>query len=299
MAWTWPIKESTRVPEALAELTPFVFRDRLYRLENFVRHHDFPGTPPGYRFHENGFRIRDVATDQMISVPLLDHYFGIAYCWEGRCYAYAGKYPPDQTDSYIRQTVMISSDDLITWTKPQVVMEADGQERLFNYAVCRARGKFYMLYETNDRRWPPFTMRFCESDDLIHWRKLGPEYIYGTEKYTGGPALYYDDEEDWFYCLYLEDLGRKYETRVTRSRDMMQWTDAPPDRPVVTFDLSRDVAPERFPGVKELSASDVEICEFNGQTLVYWISGNQQGASMQYCETFDGSMNTFLRGFFE
>ena len=303
--WIHPLKDQEPAINRswFDEPTPFVFRKRLYRLENFVRHHDFigkdPGRDPNYRFHEDGFRIRDVAKDQIISVPLLNHYFAIAFPWNDRVYVFAGAYE-DFTKRQICRTVMISSDDLITWTKPQTVMEAENGEHLFNYGVCRARGKFYMLYETNDQRWPAFTMRFCESDDLIHWRKLGPEYIYGKDKYTGGPALYYDEEQDWFYCLYLEALGHaKFETRITRSKDLIIWQEAPAGRPVVTFDLTRDVEATLWPWVKECSASDLELCEFEGKTIVYWANGNQQGASIGYQATFAGSMNSFLRTFFD
>jgi len=299
MTWQNPLQECTLVAGVRSEVTPFVFRDRLYRLENFVRFHDFPGTTPEYRFHEDGFRIRDVAGDRIISIPLLNHYFATAFPWEGRVYVFAGDYGEDLPWWHIRRTVMISSDDLITWTKPQVVLEADPDERLFNYAVCHARGKFYLLYETDDQRWPPpFTLRFCVSDDLLHWQKLGPEYLYGQGKYTGGPALYFDEIEDWFYCLYLEDLGHGWETRVTRSRDLRTWHDAPPDRPVVTFDPQREIDPATWPGVKEASASDLELCEFHGNTVAYWINGDQQGAMVEYTGTIDGPLVKFLRAFF-
>ncbi len=299
--WIHPIKGQTLVDGVRSEITPFVFRDRLYRLENIARYLDFPGKPHGYRIQEDGFRIRDVAADRIISIPLLNCYFAVAFPWNGRVYVFAGDYGENQPVWNIRRTVMLSSDDLITWTRPLTVMEAGKNEYLFNYAVCRARGKFYMLYETSDERWPVFTMRFCESDDLIHWRKLGEEHIYGREKYTGGPALYYDEEQDWFYCLYLEQLApeRKYENRVTRSKDLITWQDAPADRPVVTFDLTRSVDEAVWPGVKECSASDFELCEFKGETIMYWINGDQKGACVEYQATFAGTQNFFLRKFFE
>lgn len=300
MTWTNPLKEHVRIAGTIGEVTPFVFRDRLYRIENFMRFNDFSGQPPGYRFHEDGFRIRDVADDRIISIPMLNHYFAIAFPWNDRVYVFAGDYEDNLPWWHIRRTTMISSDDLITWTKPQVVMEAENKEHLFNYAVCRANDKFIMLYETDDNRWPAFTMRFCESSDLVHWTKLGTDHIYGTNKYTGGPALYYDKEQDWFYCLYLEELSnRTWETRITRSRDLITWQDAPAGRPVVTFDATRDVNSDIWPGVKERSASDLELCEFQGKTHIYWINGNQQGAASQYRGTADGPANQYLRHFFE
>lgn len=299
MSWTHPLKSSHRVDGPRCEVTPFVFNDRLYRLENFVRSHDFPGKEHSYRFRENGFRIVDVAEDRIISIPLLNNYFAVAFPWENRCYVFTGAFDSGSKPWQLHKTLMMYSDDLISWSKPQVVLESNPDERLFNYAICRARGKFYMLYETNDPRWPAFTMRFCESDDLIKWRKLDCEHIYGTDKYTGGPALYFDHEEDIFYLLYVNSVHTNFDTRIARSKDLITWEDASPDRIVLDVDTKRDVDAERFPGAKECSASDIELCEFQGKTHIYWICGNQQGAATEYCEVYNGSMVSFLRAFFE
>lgn len=299
MPWQHPLAGRALIAGGCAEMTPFVFRDRLYRLENFARYHDFPGAAPGYRCHEDGFRIRDVESDRIVSIPLLNHYFAVAFPWEGRVHVVAGDYEEGRPWWHIRRAVMLSSDDLVTWTAPRVVLQAGPGERLFNYAVCRARGKFYLLYETDDRRWPPpFTLRFCVSDDLSRWRKLPPACRYGDGKYTGGPALYFDAEEDWFYCLYLEDLGGRWETRVTRSRDLRRWHDAPAGRPVVAPVPGHPVDPGRWPGVTETSASDVELCEVGGRTLACWIAGDQQGAMVEYAAWHDGPLPALLRRFF-
>jgi alpha-L-fucosidase len=273
-------------------------KGRLYRLENIPRAVDFDTTESYYRYHEDGFRIRDVAEDRIISIPLLNHYFAIAWVWEDKVYVVAGDY--EDRLWAIRHTIMITSEDLITWTKPKIIMEAQGEEHLFNYAVCRARGKFYMLYETDDSLWPAFTMRFCESDDGVNWRKLSENHIYGHDKYTGGPALYFDDEEDWFYILYLNALGdNMYDNRIARSRDLITWQEAPTDRPFVSPNLQRSVNDRKWPEVMERSASDLEMCEFNGKTYLYWINGNQQGATAGWEAVYDGPMNQLLRTFFE
>lgn len=304
--WKHPLPNQlpdNRVHGLHGEVTPFVFRGRLYRLENFTCSSGFPDEKPQYRFFEDGFRIRDMAADRILSVPLLNHYFAIAFPWNDRVYVYAGDYEEGRPWWHIRKTVMIWSDDLITWSKPRVALEAEGDAHLFNYAVCRARGKFYLLYETNDRRWKPFTMRFAESDDLVNWRKLDERHLYGANKYTGGPAFYHDPELDWFYLLYLENLSTygeagTYETRITRSRDLANWEDAPRGRPVVTFDRRREVNPLIWPGIKEISASDVELCEFQGRTYVYWLNGNQNGAYRPYYSIYDGPALELLRRFF-
>ncbi|NQU09765.1 hypothetical protein HQ590_03170 [bacterium] len=294
--WQNPLVKRGVVSGAYSEATPFVLRDRLYRLENFHRSEEFPGQPVEYRFHEDGFRIRDVADDRIVSVPLLNHYFGFAFPWDGRVHVFAGHYGLAEPWWHIREIVLIASDDLVTWTRPQVVIRSENGERLFNTAVCHDGRRFVLLYETDDNQWPPFTFKYCESDDLVHWRPL-PGALYGTDKYVGGPALYYAD--GWYYTLYLEDLGdERWETRVTRSTDLVHWQDAPPGRPVVTYDPTRVTNPALAPDVHERNASDAELCEWQGKTILYFNGGNQHGlVDLQWAE-YDGPPAAFLAHFF-
>ena len=297
MAWKNPIVKKGVVPGASCEVTPFVFKERLYRVENFKASTNFPGRPAQYRFHEDGFRIRDVEKDQIISIPLLNHYFAIAYVWQDRVYVYAGDYEQDLPWCNIRKLIMISSTDLITWTAPQIVLTAESDEHLFNTDICHDGKRFVMLYETDDESWPKFTFKFCESDDLVHWRKI-PDALYGTNRYVGGPALYFED--NWYYSLYLEDLGEGYfETRITRSRDLIDWQDAPADRPFMTFDPERFTNPIHYPEVKELNASDVELCEWKGKTIIYFNGGDQLNCGDVQSAEFDGCPRELFEYFFK
>ena len=296
-AWKSGLVKKGVVPNSFSETTPFVFNDRLYRLENFMKSQEFLGKPVQYRFHEDGFRIRDVELDRVISVPLLNHYFAIAYVWEGRVYAFAGFLGTDDEWWRIRRLVMISSDDLITWTAPKVVLEAENNEHIFNTGICHDGKRFVLLYETDDQRYTPkFTFKYSQSDDLAHWERI-PGALYGLGKYVGGPALYF--ENGWYYTLYLEALeGPHYETRLTRSRDLIEWHDAPPDRPFVTYDSSHRPDPGHHPEVFEINASDAELCEFRGKTIVYFNGGNQQGVGdLQWAE-YDGSPRDLLESFY-
>ena len=154
-----------------------------------------------------------------------------------------------------------------------------------------------MLYETDDKSWPKFTFKHCESDDLVHWRKI-PEALYGTDKYVGGPALYFED--GWYYTLYLEDLGGGYyETRITRSRDLVDWQDAPENRAFLTFDPDRYTNPIHYPEVRELNASDVELCEWKGKTIIYFNGGDQLNCGDVQLAEFDGSPKELFAYFFE
>ncbi len=290
------VKTAVLGPRISGEVTPFVWNGRLYRLENHPRYFDFPDKPAGYRYHEDEIRIRDVEADTIVSVPLRDHYFASGFLHGGRLFVFACDYEGHRPFYCMKRIVMTSSADLVHWDKPRVVLEAEGDENLFNTAVCRGRDKFILLYETDDARWPKFTFRYCESDDLVHWNRI-PDAVYGTDKYVGGPALYY--EGGLYYTLYLHDLGGTWESRITRSSDLVRWEDAPAGRPFITFNPRHRPDPDRFPDVYELNASDPELCAWRGKTIVYFLGGNQQGVyDLQQAE-FDGSPGDLLRHYFE
>jgi len=283
-------------PRIAAETTPFVLDGRLYRIENHPKHFDAPDRGPQYRFHEDEIRVRDVESDRIVSAPLRNHYFGHGFVWEDRLYLFAGDYGHDRPWWHIRRLVMISSRDLIHWDEPRVVIESEGNEHLFNTAVCRGADRFILLYETDDERWPKFTFKYCESDDLIHWKRI-PDAIYGKDKYVGGPALYY--EGGWYYTLYLRSLGGKWQTCVTRSVDLVQWDDAPEDRPFLTFDPTHRPDPELHPDVYECNVSDAELCQWQGKTVVYFYGGNQRAEGDLQMAQFDGSPRELLEHYYE
>lgn len=296
--WKCQLARTTIIgPRIAAETTPFILHDRLYRLENHPRSFDFIGKEPQYRFHEDEIRVRDVEADTIVAVPLRDHYFGAGFLCQDRLYLFAGDYEGHRPWYRMRRIVMTSSSDLIHWDEPQVALEAEGDEHLFNTAVCRGHDKFVLLYETDDKRWPAFTFRYCESNDLVHWKRI-PEAIYGKNKYVGGPALYY--EGGFYYTLYVHSCGNgTYETRITRSPDLINWEDAPDDRPFITFNPTHRPDPEQYPDVYELNASDAELCFWKGRTIVYFCGGNQQGVSDLQMAEFDGTPRELLEHYFE
>ncbi len=295
--WENPLVKKGVVPDAYSEVTPFVFKGRLYRLENFRKQQETPEKSVEYRFHEDGFRVRDVELDRVISVPLLNHYFATAFVWQERVHVFAGYLGQDEPWWHIRTIVTVTSTDLITWTAPQVVIRSERDELMYNNSMCHDGERFVMLYETNDDRWPPFTFKYCESDDLVTWRRI-PGALYGVDKYVGGPALYH--EGGWYYTLYVEALpDRRYDTRIARSKDLLTWENAPDDRPFLDYDYEHRPDPVRFPDVREISASDAELCEFGGKTIVYFNGGDQLGvADLQWAE-YHGPPRSLLESFFE
>lgn len=205
--------------------------------------------------------------------------------------------PGDKNRGVLRAVDMTSSGDLRTWTKPITILEAEPQEQFCNVSVCRQTDRFVLLVETNDPQWAPYTFKFFSSDNLRTWRPV-PKALYGTDKYVGGPALYFEGQ--WFYLLYLHSLGGdRFETRITRSKDLVEWQDAAEDRPFLTFDPEQHVHPLRSDTIRESNASDAEVVYWKGRTLVYFTGGDQQLCGDLQTATFDGTPRELFESFFD
>lgn len=295
--WINPItKKGVISKTGSCEVTPFVFKDKLYLLENFKKAEEFPGKPLQYKFHEDGFRIRDVESDKIICTPLLNHYFATAFVWDHKVYVFCGNYGRDKPWWNIEEIEMIFSEDLINWSDPEVIIKGEDGEFLFNNSVCFDGRRFVMLVETNNKKWVPFTFKYYQSQNLTDW-KLIDGAVYGTDKYVGGPALYFLN--NYYYTLYLNDLGGKYDTRITRSKNLMDWEEAPDERPFLTFDPNHKTDPVNYPDVYEINASDVDMCEFKGKTIIYFNGGDQATCGDLQLAEFDGTMEKLLPMFFE
>lgn len=293
--WTHPLTNRRKLNSPLVEVTPFVFRDRLYLLENWQKQWEFPGSPDGSRFQEDEVRIRDVEADTIISTPLRGHGLGTAFVGNDRVHVFAGAWGKEKK-WHITEIQTTWSADLTNWSQPEVVLRAEPQEKFFNVSVCRGPDRFVMLVESNDPKWPPFTFKYFVSDDLRCWQSV-PGAIYGRDKYVGGPALYF--AHGWYYTLYLESLGNgQYETRITRSRDLLRWQDAPAGRPFLTFNPTNRVHPLRPAHVRECNASDGEVVYWRGKTLVYFTGGDQHLAGDLQLAEFDGTPRELFESFF-
>ncbi len=294
-SWTNPLVYKGKLDSPLVEVTPFVFNDRLYRLENWQKQWEFPGSDDGSLFTQDEVRIRDLEDDRVVSIPLTGHGLGMAFVHDGTVYVFAGNWGTEKKWN-IDEITMVSSRDLESWSDPVVVLRAEPDEQFFNVSVCRAQDDFVLLVESNDPDWPAFTFKYFRSDDLIHWNAVA-DARYGREKYVGGPALYFEGGR--FYTLYLQSLGSgRYETRVTRSTDLVHWQDAPDDRPFVTFNPENGVHPLRPAEVRETNASDAELCAWQGKTIVYYTGGDQHLAGDLQGAEFAGSPRELLERFY-
>jgi hypothetical protein len=110
-----------------------------------------------------------------------------------------------------------------------------------------------------------------------------------------------------FYMIYLEARpGPTYEPHIVRSKDLVNWESSPLN-PVMQFSpedkniANPRLTPElraRIAGAVNRNNSDVDLCEFEGQVVIYYSWGNQQGIEFLAEAIYDGSLRDFLLGFF-
>ncbi len=278
----------------MVEATPVVFRDRLYRFE-YVR--------PGYPANKTGdsyFRFIDVAAGRATPAFARGYDLGCAWPRAGRCGSSAS------INGTATKIAAFRSDDLEHWeSHAALTLPTWG---MFNTSVCKAGDRFIMAIEVGkppEVVGVPFTNRFAESKDLLHWKLLPAECVFTKERYSACPSIRFLD--GWFYMLYLETLaGPRYETYLVRSRDLVRWESSPLNPVLVASEQDKAIANPRLTaeqrakiaGAVDRNNSDVDLCEFRGKTIIIYSWGNQQGTEFLAEAVYEGPLASFLKGFF-
>jgi len=252
------------------EATPIVWEGRLLLLVN-VR----PAQAKEPAQHH--LELRDVADDRVLSTFGTGYSLSSAFVWGGALYVYGARCQ----EGGWHDVSEFRSTDLVNWAGPRVVIAENPDEELFNQSVCRADGRFVMASESNDPRWPAFTIKFAESPDLVTWRAL-PDRIFGADRYTACPCLRYLD--GYYYMLYLEHLQPRwwFETFMARSRDLANWEPSPRN-------------PILAPGEGEdCNTSDPDLVEFEGRVLLYYSYGDQRTWTQLTRAEYPGTLREFF-----
>ncbi|MGD9519896.1 MAG: hypothetical protein AB7W28_10305 [Armatimonadota bacterium] len=278
----------------LVETTPVVFHERLYRYE-YVRDNYKPNkTGTSYS------RFVDVATGKVTPSFAVGYHLGSAYEDQGRMYVYA-------VEHWGKPRVQVFwSDDLQTWRdQPALVLPGWA---IYNTSVCRGPDRYIMAFEVGEPLevvGQPFTMRFAESDDLLNWRLLPEDRVFSKDRYTACPTLRFLD--GLYYMIYLEARpGPTYEPHIVRSPDLVHWQSSPLNPMMQFSDEDKRIAnPALTPEQRQLIAeavnlnnSDVDLCEFGGEVIIYYSWGNQQGLEFLAEAKYAGTLESFLKAFY-
>ncbi len=278
----------------MVEATPVVFKDRLYRFE-YVRK-DYKSNASG----DSYFRFIDVKTGAATPAFAHGRDLGCAYAEGESMWAFG----VDNWDG--TKIIAFRSTDLKTWEEhPALELPGWG---LFNTSVCKAGDRYIMAIEVGkppEVVGVPFTSRFAESRDLKTWKLLPEDRVFSKERYSACPSIRFLD--GWFYMTYLEARpGPKYETYIVRSRDLIRWDSSPFNPVLAASEQDKAIANPKLTieqrakiaAAVDRNNSDVDFCEFQGRTVIYYSWGNQQGTEFLAEAEYAGPLASFLRGFF-
>lgn len=279
----------------LVEATPLVFWDHLCRFE-YVRS-QYKHNPTGDSY-----------------LQLVDHETGERSPAFGHGYHLASAYAEGETvwafavDIWDGEEIHVFwSEDLETW-REQTALRLPGWG-LFNTSVCKGPEGYVMAFEVG--RAPleigaRFTIFFAQSPDLKNWTMLSSDHVYALDRYTACPAIRYLSD-GYYYMAYLEALpGPEYAMCLVRSRDLLAWELSPLNPMLEHSDEDKLIAnpaltvAERahIAAAENRNNSDVDLCEFEGQTIITYAWGNQLGTEFLAEAVYDGTLDSFLQGFF-
>ena len=298
------IKKLGTVECDLVEATPVVYKNKLYRFE-WVREEKY------YKPNTTGdvyFRFIDLATGEPTPGFAAGYAFGSAHAESNMMFVFGA----NKGDGEIMQVFW--SRDLRRWSN-KCALELPGWG-LFNNSVCKGDGRYVMAIEVGK---PPevvgvrFTMRFAESNDLFNWSLLPEECVFSKDRYTACPAIRFFD--GCYYMIYLEgfnlydwpDLTKyRLEPYIVRSKDLVQWESSPfnpvleisdDDRIIDNPDFT-DEQKKRIATAVDVNNSDVDLCEFEGRTIIYYSWGSQHGVEHLAHAVYEGTLKSFMEGFF-
>ena len=284
----------------IVEATPIVFKGKLMLME-YIR-----WSNPGKRHRDNDtgrsyHRFRDMS-DMKTFTPAFAHglHLGSAFVDGDRVIVTASE---DWGGSRFYQ---LESSDLITWTKPRLILE-NPEWKGYNTTMCKADGRYVLSFELGAPKslvGQSFTMFFAESTDLRNWKVVEGAAM-GKDRYTGAPMLRYFG--GWFYYFHLEgSYNSGYKTMVSRSCNLKDWEFSP--HVVLDYGAEdRKIHPDARFNSKELdeisnavniNASDLDMCEFNGRLKCFYSWGNQRGKEYSALAEADCTEREFCESFF-
>jgi hypothetical protein len=175
--------------------------------------------------------------------------------------------------------------DLKTF-KSELAIPLEGDEHLFNCSVCRDDQGYLMAYESN--KPVGFCFKFARSKDLAGWEKLpGLTYTGVNNEYSACPVIRY--VKPFYYVIYLHAAipgHNGWVSFMSRSTDLVTW-ELSPFNPIL----------EAGPG-EGCNNSDVDLFEFEGNTYLFYATGDQQTWGAVRVAMYPAGMRQFFEACF-
>ncbi len=258
----------------LCEVSPFIWKGRLCIME-CIR----PGS--GGAKDDYYMLLKDYETGKELARCATGYGLASIIVYNREVHIFASRWE----DGQWRDVTHFKSVDLKEW-ESQKAIEGEN-EGIFNSSVCHDENGFVLSYESSDKTYPAFTIKFARSPDLEKWEKV-PTAVFGTNRYTACPTLHFD--KGWHYMLYLERRAPRwvFETYITRSKDLISWETSAANPVLSATGLDEGI-----------NASDPEIIEFDGSTYVFYAVGDQRTWMNVKRARYTGNISEFFESWYK
>lgn len=296
MAGNYPVFQKLGAVNRSGEMTPFVFKGRLMRMEL-----DDPsqGIDKGA---SRGALIRDVETGQVLSTCAKDGYFHSAYAEDDRVYVLCVDInSPDTIKVY-------ESADLKNW-EGRVLFTRPGWAYC-NTGLTKGPDGYVLLlecYKPVELVGQKYTFFFATSKDLVTWEFMDNNKCFCRDHYNGGPWMKYVN--GWYYVISVTELlYLRYTNYIFRTQDFETWY-VGYYNPVLMPDADdKKISPnctERNEAFYEhvrthfnINNSDIDMCDWQGKTYINYAVSNQLGSYYMADAIYDGPMAELLERYF-
>lgn len=279
------------------EMTPFVWGDKLMRMELVDPSNGTDNTVRCYA------AIREVESGKIISELAEDIYYPSVYIEGDTAYVLG-------VDMKDRSTIRIyESKDLINWSNRPLLTNPGWV--YYNTALTKGPNGYVLLMEAGDPEeyvGVKFTFFFATSPDLKEWTFMDFNLGYSTERYMGGPWMKYVD--GWYYVISVTELPcQRYTNYIYRTKDFKDWyvgyynpilMPDEDDRKISprATDLSEELL-KQIPTGFNISNSDIDMCDYNGKIYMNYLVGNQLGFYYMAEAEVEGTVDAFIKSYFE
>lgn len=204
---------------------------------------------------------------------------------------------------------IFSSRDLRNWQERSLIRNPGW--RYFNTSLTKGPDGYILLLEANypaEHVGPyPFTLFFASSPDLVNWTFLPYDKGFSKNRYMGGPFFRYS--RGWYYLISVTELPcQRYTNYIYRTKDFDTWEVGFYNPILMPDEADRLISPHAFDLSDALredirtgfisSNSDIDMCEYQGKTIITYNAGNQLGFYYLAEAEYDGPMDEFFEAYF-
>jgi hypothetical protein len=297
------VKKGT-IAVGVVESTPVVWKGRLMRFE-WLHGRAWANENNKIGIEEGCFHFVDMETNEYTQPFAIGYSFGCAHVENEKMYVFGtrGDAAGHAIDTFV-------STDLVSWEKIGE-LEVPDEFTIYNTSVCKGKDKYVMAIEMGGKNpliGTVFTCFFAESQDLANWTLLSMDkYEYSKERYTACPVIRYCN--DYYYMIYLERMPlHRYVPYIVRTKDFESF-ELGLQSPVLWFDDNDRILYKKEWFTEEekklidssinLNNSDVDLCEYEGKTVILYSWGNQYTQEFLARAEYDGSVEEFLESYFD